>query len=92
MKPLTMTNDEAHDFLASQTKPQDVAKLGAAIRAIRVKARAEVKEEVRPVRDAYRRLAYGWHGEVHAREVSMESCPIPSCIKAVRLLSDNRSE
>ena len=40
----TMTNDEAHDFLASLCPPERVGQFGAAIRAIRAKAIADAKE------------------------------------------------
>jgi len=48
-EPLTMTNDEAHDYLLSLVNampdpPDHVARLGAAVRAIRAKAIVDAKE------------------------------------------------
>ena len=46
--PITMTNDEAQDWLLSLLNatppPRDAARFGAAIRAIRAKAIADAKE------------------------------------------------
>lgn len=47
-EPLTMTNDEAQDWLLAQHNaapgPPDAARFGAAIRAIRAKAIKDAKE------------------------------------------------